>query len=185
MKKRVVNVEAVTAAAADLADEVGFQQLTLALVAARLNIKPPSLYNHVDGLPALRRLLLLRGLKEFSTHACRAAVGKTGQDAIKAMAYAIREFARTRPGLYAATSHAHLANDSELMAAGKEALFPFEQVLLGSGLSDSSAIHALRTLRSAIHGFISLEDGGFGLPIDIQASFDWMVQTLGTAILKP
>ena len=48
-RARVVEV------AAKLADEVGLEALTLAQVAARLNVKLPSLYNHVDGLPGLRR----------------------------------------------------------------------------------------------------------------------------------
>ena len=178
MKKRVVTLQSVADAAATLADDLGYAQLTLALLAARLDIKPPSLYNHVQGLPAVRRLLLLRGLQEMAAQAMRAAVGKQGPAALQAIAYAMRDFARARPGLYAATVQAHAAHDPEVVAAAQEALRPFAQVLADSGLQGDEAIHALRTFRSAVHGFIELEAGGFGLPTEISTSFAWMVRRL-------
>ena len=40
----------------------------------------------------------------------------------------------------------------------------------------SQEIHALRTLRSMLHGFATLEtDGGFRFDTDIDDSFTWMV----------
>lgn len=183
MKKRVVNLAAVTEAAAALADEHGLDQLTLAQLAARLEIKPPSLYNHVAGLPAVRRLLLLHGLREFAAQAGGAAVGKSGQAALDAMGRAMRDFARAHPGLYAATSQVQGPNDPELQGAGQAALRPLQQVMEGAGLRGDAAIHAMRTFRSAVHGFILMEAGGFGLPTEIAASFDWTLRNLGAALL--
>ena len=45
----------VVQAAATLADTAGIGQLTLANLAERLGVRTPSLYNHVAGLPGLRR----------------------------------------------------------------------------------------------------------------------------------
>ena len=42
----------VTEAGATLADEIGFDQLSLGMVAERLGVKSPSLYNHIDSLAA-------------------------------------------------------------------------------------------------------------------------------------
>ena len=42
--------------------------------------------------------------------------------------------------------------------------------------SEEEAIHAIRGLRSMVHGFLSLEmAGGFGLPVDLDASFHWLI----------
>src|SRR5438132_219974 len=49
-------------------------------------------------------------------------------------------------------------------------------VLAPYRLSEEDAIHAIRGLRSIVHGFISLEvGGGFGMPIDQDASFHWLI----------
>lgn len=49
-------------------------------------------------------------------------------------------------------------------------------MLAGYGLQETDAIEAIRTLRSGLHGFITLEaSGAFGLPIDVDRSFDRMV----------
>src|SRR5437763_16803841 len=55
----------VVEAAAKLVDEEGIEQLTLGRLAERLGIRTPSVYNHVAGLPGLKRDLALycsRGL---------------------------------------------------------------------------------------------------------------------------
>ena len=46
-----------------------------------------------------------------------------------------------------------------------------------------AAVHAVRTVRSALHGFVALEAaGGFGLPVDLDASFDRLVATLAAGL---
>lgn len=48
-------------AAAELADERGMGEVTLASLAAKLGVRSPSLYNHVNGLAGLRTLLAVHG----------------------------------------------------------------------------------------------------------------------------
>ena len=56
-------------------------------------------------------------------------------------------------------------------------------VLAGYGLGEGARVDATRTLRSALHGFLVLEDaGGFGLPVDIDRSFDALVDALDRAL---
>ena len=55
-------------------------------LAARLKIKPPSLYNHVDGVTGLRRMLALRAATMLDDAMVRVTVGKSGDDAVRAMA---------------------------------------------------------------------------------------------------
>jgi len=77
-----IDRERVVAVAAELADEVGLDQLTLAQVAARLGVRLPSLYNHVEGLPGLRRELALRGLRQLLERLGGAAIGTAEIDPI-------------------------------------------------------------------------------------------------------
>ena len=52
----------VASVAADVADEVGLERLTLAAVAQRLGVSGPALYKHVAGLDALQRdVAVLKG----------------------------------------------------------------------------------------------------------------------------
>jgi hypothetical protein len=49
-------------------------------------------------------------------------------------------------------------------------------VLDSFGLSGDDALHAVRGLRSIVHGFATLEVmGGFGLPLDCDESFRRLV----------
>ena len=50
-------------------------------------------------------------------------------------------------------------------------------VLRGYGLDRRASLHAIRGLRSAMHGFATLEAiGGFGIPLSIDESFAWLVE---------
>lgn len=51
--------------------------------------------------------------------------------------------------------------------------------LTGYGLTGDDAIDAVRAVRAALHGFIALEAaGGFGLPREIDRSFERLVTAL-------
>jgi AcrR family transcriptional regulator len=165
-------------AAAALADERGgVDTFTLAELAAHLNIRVPSLYNHVAGLPGLQRDLALLGLRELTARMRRAAIGKAGDEAISAIADDYRAFAHAHPGLYAATQRATDPNDAEFVAAGQEVLDVLLLVLTAYHLQEEDALHVVRGLRSIVHGFVMLEvTGGFGLPLDRDESFRRLVR---------
>ena len=158
--------------AALLADSCGFHALSLAELAGRLGVRPPSLYNHVANLAAIERDLAVLGVRELGARLARAAVGKAGDDAVYALAQAYRTFVHERPGLYAATERAPAPDDEEWRMAGAEVVAIVQATLDGYGLRGDDAIHALRALRSFIHGFATLEQGGgFGIPLDLDESF--------------
>lgn len=158
--------------AAELADAHGLEQLTLAKVAGRLGIRLPSLYNHVDGLAGLRHQLALRGARDLAEHLGRAAIGKAGDEAVFALADAYRAYVLGRPGLYAATVRAPDPNDQELQQVSSAIIGVVVAVLQPYGLGETGTIHAVRGLRSVVHGFATLElAGGFGMPLDRDESF--------------
>ncbi len=175
----------VVACAAGLADEQGLDALTLGAVAAALDVRVPSLYNHVDGLPGLRRALALAGLREFADRLRDAVVGRSGDGALLALSGAYRAYACEHPGVYQALQRAPASDDAELAAAGEGVLRTVLAVLAGYGLEGDELIHAARGLRSALHGFAGLERaGGFGIDLDPDASFAWLVETLAAGMRR-
>ena len=168
--------ESVVQAGADLLDEKSGLTLTLSELATKLGVRAPSLYNHVDGLDDLFQGIALYGTRELGARIGRAAIGRAGDDAIFAIADAYREFAKQRPNLYLASQRAPGPSEPTRAAVSDEILDVLRRVLEPYGLSNEAQIHAMRALRSLIHGFVSLElVGGFGIPIDVDQSFHYLV----------
>lgn len=178
----------VEAAAAVADEEGGLEGFSLATLAERLGVRTPSLYNHVAGLEGLKRELALMGLRELGRRLSRAAVGKAGELGIFAIAEAYRQFAKERPGLYAATVRSYrlfAPEDPELAAAEEEGFEPVLTVLGSHGIRGEEAIHAARGLRSVAHGFATLESGrGFGIALEPDESFRWLVRTFADGLVR-
>ncbi|MCW3812915.1 WHG domain-containing protein [Micromonospora sp. DR5-3] len=173
---------AVVREAAVLADEVGYDRLTLAALAGRLGVALPSLYKHIKGADDLHRKLAVLVTTEVADELTTAAAGRAGGDALCAVATAFREYARRHPGRYVAAQRAPDPADPEHLAAAERAVGAVYAILRGYGLTGDAAVDATRMFRAAVHGFITLEAaGGFGLPREIDRSFDQMVSALDTA----
>ena len=180
MAKRVgIDRDAVVRAAAKIADDDGWDALTLARLATKLHVRSPSLYNHVGGLEDLRRELKLLALRDLNAALTRATIGKSRDDAVRGLAAAYRSFVKRHPGSYAATMVAAPKNDPALDAAAGQIVETCLAVLSGYGLDRRAGLHAIRAVRAAAHGFAELEiAGGFGIPLDVDKSFDWLVLAL-------
>ena len=166
----------VVEAAAKLVDQEGLEQLSLGRLAERLGVRTPSLYNHVAGLPGLKHDLALYCLRDLLDRITRATIGKSHAEAIFALAYAYRAYARETPGRYALTLQAPDPADQKSQAMAQQIIEVILAVLAPYKLGEEDAIHAIRGLRSIVHGFISLEvAGGFGMPVDLDASFHWLI----------
>ncbi|MFD3685948.1 TetR/AcrR family transcriptional regulator [Nocardiopsis sp. NPDC058631] len=162
--------------AAVLSDEQGFAALSLASVAKRLGVATPSLYKHVDGLAGLRREVAVLGATGLGVWVQRAAVGRSGPEALRASADAYRGYAHAHPGRYAALQQAPKLVGAHLELS-PDPVAVLAAVLRGFGIAEGQTVHAIRALRSALHGFVDLEtNGGFGLPEDVDESFALLVE---------
>ncbi|WP_330480072.1 TetR/AcrR family transcriptional regulator [Streptomyces sp. NBC_01544] len=169
----------VIAAASELADEVGFAGLTMGLPAERVGVRTPSLYKHVDSLDALHRGVGLQAVRDISAVLTRAAVGRSGPDAVRAIAETYRKWALDHPGRYAASVRAPRPADEEYQAVAHESVQILFDVVAGFGLTDERAIDAVRALRTVIHGFVGLEsDDAFQMERDPADSYRFVVDTL-------
>jgi AcrR family transcriptional regulator len=175
-----IDAAAVVTAAAALADAEGLEALTLARLARELGVRPPSLYAHVDGLDDVLRRLGAHGATELSASLARAIEGRSGLDALRALAIAYRDFARAHPGSYAALQRARdLAEDPEARAAGDAVVRVALAVLRGYGLEGDEAIHAVRLIRITLHGYTSLEAaGGFAMSLSTDETFERLIELL-------
>jgi AcrR family transcriptional regulator len=166
----------VVAEAERMADEVGLENVTMAALAQRLGVRQPSLYKHVASLPALRRAIGLRTMTALTGELARAAVGRSGADALMAMALAFRAWVKAHPGRYEAGQRAPEPGDTAYETAAASVIELFTSVLWSFELSGDDAIDAIRSLRAAMHGFVSLELlGGFAIPLDIDRSYERLV----------
>ncbi len=174
---RVLNRVAVVQAAASLIDTRGLEQVTMANLAEHLEIRVPSLYNHVQGIEGLRRELALLGMRELLKRMGQAIMGKAGDEAVFALADTYRAFVKEHPGLYTATLRAPAADDIELQKVTQELIDVLLKVLFAYKLQGEDAIHAIRMLRSTLHGFTTLEiAGGFEIPIELDETFRRLVE---------
>jgi AcrR family transcriptional regulator len=173
----------VVAAAARIADAEGLEAATLSRIASELGVRPPSLYNHVESHAALMRAVALDSYVEFGDALRDAAVGRAQEDGIRAIAGTYRDYATEHPGRYATTVRAPAKDDKEAQGLAMRGLAPIFAVLAGWGIEGDEATHLVRVVRSALHGFVSLElGGGFGIPLQIDESFDLLVDSLVAAI---
>ncbi len=186
MPRAGLDAAAVVDAAAKLADADGLEAVTLARLAAVLGVRSPSLYAHVDGLEDLRRRLGARGARELAAELARAAAGRAGSDALSAVAGAYLAYGRAHPGSYAAAQRAReLQGDREAVAAAAAVTEVVLAVLRGYGLEGEDAVHAARTIRVALHGFVSLEaDGGFAIALSLDETFERVVETLDRGLRR-
>ncbi|MCY9217855.1 TetR-like C-terminal domain-containing protein, partial [Bacillus haynesii] len=80
-------------------------------------------------------------------------------------------------GLYEATFIAMPDKDERLEEARERVLDLVLSVLKDYHLDDDSAIHAVRGLRSILHGFAALrQHDAFGLPYDVEESLDLTIR---------
>lgn len=182
MARRVgVTREQVVEAAGDLADREGMQALSLTAVAGALGIRTPSMYAHVPGLEGLRRAVAMEAATRFAGLLAAGAHAETEpEDRVRACARAYRSFARQHPGRYASLLPvARAADDPEAAAAAAQPVAVLAEVLSELGIPAARHVDLIRAVRSALHGFAALENGGgFGLADPVDASFEVMVELL-------
>lgn len=178
MSPRVgLDLQTIIKTAAQMADKEGVEAVTLASLARKLNVRSPSLFNHIKGLPSLKRELSLYGLSLLYDELKVAVNGKEKDDAIIEMAHAYLRFSRNHPGVYELTLQAPDSTDKEIEKASSNIIDLISLVLKDYDLSKEGTIHAIRGLRSILHGFSTLEQkGAFGLPIKLEDSFHLLLE---------
>ncbi|WP_079477639.1 WHG domain-containing protein [Halobacillus salinus] len=154
--------------AMEITEREGINGVTMGRLARELNVKPPSLYNHYANLTEVKKQVSIRSIHQFQQ---QVEVSTAEERTIFSLAKGYLAFAQTHPYLYEASLSAPNPADSEVMSAGegivrlsKEAIAPF-------ALTDEESIHAVRGLRSLLHGLLDLEQkSGFNLGVELAST---------------
>lgn len=161
MAKRGLNKDNIIDAAEELVVEKGYENFSLREVAARLGVKPASLYNHVEGLDEINVGVALRAAEKMKQELEEAVNGKESDDALAESMRAYRKFATLNPELYKAFVRIPLLNDKEVTHIAFRSFAPIREVIDSYGLTKRENIHFSRELRAVMHGFIELTNNGF------------------------
>ena len=173
----------VVARAADLADELGLEQVTFTRLGRSLGIAPPGVYRHLSNLADLRRAIGQRAALEASVVVSKACAGLSGRDALAALIGVMRSWADRHPGRYAALQVALDPDDAHAQSAADEMLAAIASALRAYQLAGDDLTDAVRLIRSLTHGFISLElVGGFKQPRSPEATLDRAIGALDAVL---
>ena len=130
------------------------------------------LAENVHSIPEMRVALAVAGYRGLHQRILQATVGKSGTDAIRAMAFAMRSYALGSPGLAAASFRNPMIDSQEWQEAGNDLAQTIFRIFKEAGLEGESAHHAVRILRSLVRGFILNEmASNSSQPIDFQKSY--------------
>ena len=174
--------EAVLTAAETLVDRDGYDALTMTSLAAELEARVSSLYNHVANLEDLRALVQVRAMRMLGEHVRTAAMGHSGEDGLRVLCNELRSFARQHPQRYAALTRPPIDREAFFTAA-LTAIEALTVMVRSAGLPQAQILPKCMALFAALHGFVSLEVAGYfgdlegvGDRFDLQQVFDLVIR---------
>lgn len=186
-KQRIDRAEVITTAIG-VADRDGLNEVGLARVADDLGVQPSALYNHIDGVDGLFQDISDQATRNLADALLDAAIARSEGDALRAVATAYRDFAHRCPGQYASLLlPAGRVGDSDGESASHATIITvLTRILEPWGYTGDAAVHAARVVRSAIHGFVTLEaSGAFVNPQDTDESFAALLDFIVSGIRSP
>lgn len=183
MPRAGLDPEIVTGAAAVIVDADGLAALTLARLAAELGVAPPSLYKHVAGLDDLILRVTTLSIRRLTDDLAAAALGRSGRQALLAIAEAYRRFAIEHTGLYSLTQSGAKPGSAVQQAEASRAVGVLAAAIRSYNVPDDLLIHAIRVVRAGLHGFADIEArGGFQMPYSVDESFLELIDALDASL---
>lgn len=171
----------IVAAGAELLESEGLAAVTMAAVAARVGVRPPSLYKRVRSRDELVGLIAAGAVEDLRSRLASGEPDDVDPRArLERLAVALRGFAHARPAAYRLVfSPGELRLESEQLASAAAPLFD----VVGELAGPDHALEAARTVTAWATGFIAMELGGaFRMGGDVDAAFAYGVDRLATAI---
>ena len=178
MPRKNLNKEMIVGEAVRLIEETGYREFTMRDLAARLDVKASSLYNHIDGIEEVKSAIGLKAIKMLNVALAEAVKDKERDEAVKSAARAYRAFAKEHPELYETIIEIPVSGDNLPFKECPYSLQPLAAVINEYPVSKEALISSFRYLMSAMRGFLELELSGFlkDKSIDIDISYNSMVE---------
>ena len=183
MSKNNISNGLIIETSARIANKVGLDNLSLKMIAEELNIKSPSLYNHVSSLDEIKSQLMVYGWKQMEEKMIDSAVGVAGYEALRNMCGAFYEYAINNRGIFTAMLWYNKYESEKLEKATTRLFNMIFKVMKPLNITDENINHIIRTLRGFLEGFsLLVNNNAFGNPISIKESFDISLEIIMNGI---
>lgn len=181
--KRGLNQDAIVREAASICDEYGVEKLSIAALADRLGVRPPSLYNHIKNLDHIYSLMALMGIRLWTESIQEAVESSTDGKQLRAVAHASRAFAQDQPTLFFCATRKFAASGDAFVEAAMPMLSITGEIyssMVGDPRKRNLAEYLFRCL---IAGFISLEsNNGLQPAEDLDSLYDELIDLAESAL---
>lgn len=154
-----ITKEAVIQTASDIADKDGLNSISLKVVAEKLNIRTPSLYNHIASLDDLLREVAHKGMRTMNNQMTQIAIGTFGDAAIKSVCAGYFKFMIAHPGVYETIQWATWHGNDETGKIFGEYKTLLTTLILSCGLKTQDTDEILNLLTGVLHGYTTLQLG--------------------------
>ncbi len=183
MSKNNISDELIVQTSALIVNKIGLDNLSLKIIAKELNIKPPSLYNHISSLDEIKYRLMVFGWKQMEEEMIDSVVGVSGYEALKSMCNAFYNYATNNKGVFTAMLWYNKYESEERENATKRLFHILFKIMKPLNISDDHINHIIRTLRGFLEGFsLLVNNNAFGHPISIKDSFDLSLEIIMNGI---
>lgn len=180
-----ITKEAVIKATSDLADEKGLNNVSLKAVAQKLNIRTPSLYNHIESLDNLLLEVAHNGMRNMNERMMKVAVGKTGKEAIKLVSIEYLNYMIEHPGVYEIIQWAVWHGTEETATIFNNYLSLLTTLIQSCSLNKDKTLEILNMLTGIIHGYTTLQLGNaFSAPDKVRFELAEAIDTLLVGIFQ-
>ena len=148
---RVTKAEVIKTAS-DMADRNGLHNVSLKAIAENLGIRTPSLYNHIGSLDELLREIAHSGMRTMNEKMIRAAIGKTGDSALKLVAVEYLNYMIEHPGVYEIIQWASWNGTEETAIIFNDYLSLLKTLICSCGFNPDKTTEILSMVTGMLHG---------------------------------
>jgi len=178
MKGKGLSLKLITETASQLIEEKGYENFSVRELAVALNVKAASLYNHINGVGDITREVGALAAGKLNVAITEAVGDQTRDAALRAAFFAYRRFAQENPELYRAIIGLPVLDSGGKLRDIRKLSVDALKIIVGEyGVSEKTGICFLREIRSALHGFVTLEAVGYFSSTDVNTdeSFRFLV----------
>lgn len=185
MPRKGLTQEYIVQTALELIETFGTHAFSWNKLAQALDVKPASLYNHVQNMDALIHGVGLRIADQIRQAQLDAIQGKRREDAVFSLCLAYRDFTLHHAELYKVVAGMQRNKSACSQDVYARIIEPIWIVLSEFDLKQKTKMHWQRILRAFMQGFFTYEyTGGFQLfPIEREETYRIAVQSAIQAIL--
>ncbi len=177
IKKRNLTKEKIITTVLILAQEIGLHHVSFPRIAERLEIKPPSLYNHFKNMDDVKVATAIYLYKELNTQLEAAIEKKKGAEAIQLYAHVYRDFAYENYAVYELLNWMPSPRNNDLLTVARESLHIIKDLIAEQVSNQKRLLIMSRIFRSQLHGFITLKQLGYFQKAEVsdEETFETMI----------